>query len=246
LLGPSSAERWINCPGSTLACEGKPSRASKYAAEGSVAHTLAHLVFTTGKPAIDWKGQTFEQDGYEFKVGKPMYEGVQQFHDWCMAVPGEHFSEVRVQYESWVPGGFGTSDRITVAPGVCTVSDLKFGTGHEVTAFANPQLMLYALGTYVWLRDKYLFEEFVLRVGQPRLRKWTEWRCTLKALLDWADDTAWPSALRAWTPGQPRVAGSWCAFCRVKDSCSVRAEYVQVNGRAKDAQLVQQYFSAIK
>jgi hypothetical protein len=244
-LGPSAADRWINCPGSHLASKGKPDRPSKYAAEGSVAHTLASLVFMLDAPAANWKGHVFHQDGFEFKVGKPMIEGVQQFHDWAMRDPGEHFSEVRVRYDNWVPGGFGTSDRITVSRDVCFVRDLKFGTGHEVDPEWNPQLLLYGLGTYNWLRHRYPFKKLVLGIGQPRLRKWAEWEVSLKDLLDWADDVAFPAALRALTPGQPRKAGPWCTFCRIRDTCSTRDEYKREVGRAKNNALVSQHFSAV-
>jgi hypothetical protein len=245
LLGPSAAERWINCPGSTLACEGKPDTPSKYAAEGSVAHTLAHLVFMLDSPPSNWKGHTFQQDGFEFKVGKPMIDGVQQFHDWCMKVPGEHFSETRVRYDSWVPGGFGTSDRVTVRPRVCVVSDLKFGSGHKVVAEENPQLRLYGLGTYVKLQERYKFDKFILRVGQPRLRHWDEWETNTKEMLEWADDVAFPAGLRALTPGQPRVAGDWCQFCRVKKTCATKAQYNIEMGSAKNRVIAQEHFSAI-
>lgn len=45
-IGPSSAERWFNCPGSVILSEGMPNPTSFYAAEGSVAHSICELLLT--------------------------------------------------------------------------------------------------------------------------------------------------------------------------------------------------------
>lgn len=43
LFGPSSAHRWLECPGSVLLEQGMPDTASESAAEGTLAHELAEM-----------------------------------------------------------------------------------------------------------------------------------------------------------------------------------------------------------
>ena len=43
-LSPSSAERWMSCPGSVALNEGKDDKGSSYAAEGTAAHELAEKI----------------------------------------------------------------------------------------------------------------------------------------------------------------------------------------------------------
>lgn len=224
-VGPSGFERIIECPGSHLAGKGVPGRTSKYAAEGTAAHEVSHWARRDRVQATTFLGQSLAVDGYVFKVNKAMALGVQQFIDWCAPVPGDPFYEIRVKYDNWVPGGFGTADDIRLADWLCTNTDLKYGTGHKVFAKKNPQLMLYSLGTYEKYKWAYEFGEFVMRIAQPRLNHWDTWTMTLEELLEWTREVAVPAAERARRPGAPFKAGSWCTFCKLRDTCLVRAEY---------------------
>ena len=224
ILGPSSAERWMNCPGSVLATRGIKSQ-SEYAAEGTAAHELSKWVRETGKPASDWKGVTLVVGDYSFKVGKPMIDSVTEFVRRESEVPGAPLIEEMVSYEELVPGGFGTLDAAKVEDGICTVTDLKHGTGVKVFALDNSQLKLYALGVYFKLKWVYEFDRFVLRICQPRLRHFEEFPISLGQLLQWGFDEVRPAAKLALTPGSPIRAGAWCKFCGIKDSCQTRMDY---------------------
>ena len=214
ILGPSSSERWMNCPGSVLAPG--VAKQTKYAAEGTAAHELSKWVRETGKPASDWKGSTLVVGDFQFKVGKPMIDSVQTFVDDCDWLEGDAYFEKRVHYEHWVPGGFGTGDDFRIEDGLCNVTDLKHGTGVKVFAKENSQLKLYALGTYSALGWMYDFDRFVLRISQPRLRHFEEFEISLGHLMQWAYDVVRPAAKLAMTPGAPIVAGSWCKFCKTE------------------------------
>lgn len=172
-----------------------------------------------------------------FKVNTAMAIGVQQFVDWCAVVPGDPFYEIRVHYDNWVPGGFGTADDVRLADWRCTNTDFKYGTGHQVFAKKNPQLMLYSVGTYEKYKWAYEFGEFVMRIAQPRLDHWDTWTTTLEELLEWTRNVAVPAAERARRPGAPFKAGAWCTFCKLRDTCLVRSEYKRERegrSRAKD------------
>jgi hypothetical protein len=235
-LGPSSSDRWMGCPGSVLATKGMKGQ-SEYAAEGTAAHELSLWAREQNKPTSAWKGKTIVVGDYPFKVGKAMIEGVQTFVDQCDWIKGDAYYEKMVHYEYWVPGGFGTSDDIRIEDGLCTITDLKFGTGQKVFAKDNSQLKLYALGTAVSLSWLYEFDHFRLSISQPRLRHFEDFEISIGHLMQWAWDIVRPAAKLAMTPGAPIVAGSWCKFCKIKDSCQVRAAYkMQMRNRELNAE----------
>jgi hypothetical protein len=224
-LGPSAAEKWLACPGSVLASRGVPGKQTKYAAEGVAAHTLSEWSRNEGKPTSAWKGVTLKVDDFSFKIGKSMVEGVQKFVDDVSAIPGAPIVEEMVGYEELVPGGFGTLDDGRLEDGLCTVTDLKFGQGVKVFAKDNPQMKLYSLGLFFKYKWIYDFDKFVMKICQPRLRHFEEDEISLGHLLQWGYDVVRPGAKLALTPGAPIVAGKHCKFCRLKDTCKVRAEY---------------------
>jgi hypothetical protein len=225
-LGPSSSERWLEgCPGSVLATKDIKGGQTEYAAFGTASHELSLWAREHGKPAEAWKGTTLVVGDYSFKVGKPMYEGVQTFIDQCDWVEGDAYFEKMVHYAHWVSGGFGTGDDFRIKDGLCTITDLKMGTGVKVFARDNSQMKLYALGCVSSLAWMYEFDHFVLKICQPRLRHFEEFEISLGHLMQWAYDEVRPAAKLALTPGAPIRAGSWCKFCKIKDTCEVRANY---------------------
>jgi Protein of unknown function (DUF2800) len=218
-LGPSSSERWLNCPGSTG--QGQ----TEYAAEGTCAHTLSEWVRLSGKPAEHWKGVTLQSGEFQFKVGKGMIDSVNTFvEDVVKEGPGAALVEEKVGYNELVAGGFGTADHARLLDWVCRVKDFKHGKGVVVAAKENTQLMLYALGIYFKYRWIYDFDKFVLSICQPRVHHFDEWEVSLGKLLEWGFDVVRPGALRV-HPDAPRVAGPWCKFCGHKNDCPVRAVY---------------------
>jgi Protein of unknown function (DUF2800) len=233
ILGPSSAERWLNCPGSVL-LPGQ-SEQTEYAAEGTAAHTLSEWARNEGKSAAAWKGKILRVGAYDFKVGKAMIEGVDAFVDSVKSEgEGAPLTEERVDYEELVPGGFGTTDHARLRDNLTRVKDFKFGKGVVVAAGENPQLMLYALGVYFKYRWLYEFDRFVLSIFQPRVHHYDEWETSLGKLLQWGFDVVRPGARRALTPGAEIKAGPWCRFCKVKETCSVRAAYKASHDRSPD------------
>lgn len=229
-LGPSSSERWINCPASVKATEAIPDEQSIYAAEGGAAHFIADRCFQYGHKAEQFIGDVIHVGKHKFGISHEFTDHVQEFLDWCAEVNADHFSETRVSYERWVKGGFGTVDRIAIqkvaVPGktFAWLRDLKFGTGVQVYAKENTQLMLYALGAledFSWVYGD--IDGFFLGIHQPRLDHKDEWFITTKDLLAWAKATLYP-AVNAVYAGKQFKAGDWCKFCKLRRDCAVRAE----------------------
>lgn len=218
-LGPSSSERWINCPGSVKASEGLPDEESIFAAEGTAAHHMADLAYRANKPAKAYIGDRIIVGKRSFGVTEEFAGHIQEYLDWCAEVPGQHLSEVRVDYGF----GFGTIDRATLdsKTSVCTIRDLKFGKGVQVYAKENPQLMLYAFGvlqTFGWLYD---IGGFNLGICQPRLDHKDEWYVSAKEVTDWVTVTLADAIIRV-KQGTEFKSGDWCRFCRFRRDCAVR------------------------
>lgn len=216
--GPSSAERWMNCPGS------KGGTSSKYAAEGSAAHYLSELVRLERQPAKHWKGTILRVGDYDFKVGKSIIDSVTTFVDDVQKIPGVPVVEGRVHYDELVPGAFGTLDDARIKDDLCVITDLKHGKGVVVGAEDNSQLKLYALGLFFGYSWMFSFSKFVLRICQPRRRHFVESETSLGQLLQWGYDVVRPAAVRS-TTSTERKAGPWCKFCGFKNECSERAAY---------------------
>jgi hypothetical protein len=219
-LGPSSAERWLNCPGSVALTAGAPDTESSHAKEGTVAHNLTEGLRLHGtSPAV---GSII--DGVE--VTQEMLDCVEAFVEYVNESPGDRLVEVRVCFDRWVPNGFGTLDDARMQPGKAVVTDFKYGKGVQVFATDNSQLKLYALGLlqeWDWLYD---FQSFTLCVHQPRLDHIDTWSIDRASLLAWADSIVRPGAAATCDRDAAVRAGSWCQWCRIKTTCRVRAEAV--------------------
>lgn len=225
-LGPSSASRWLNCPGSVLATADLPDTESEFSREGTQAHEIAELCRIEDVSAATYLGPRGKTLANPELVNPEMVEGVQRFLDYVNAQQGDALNESRVHYGNWVPNGFGTLDAAALRPGEADVTDLKYGKGVQVFAADNAQLKLYALGIYAdwdWL---YQFKQFHLHVFQPRLDHIDSWSISVEDLLAWANTEVRPGALRALVPGAAFNPGSWCQFCKIRGTCRVRAESV--------------------
>ena len=155
----------MNCPGSVKAEEGLGEGSSVFAQEGTNAHELADHCLVNGEDAVLYEGV---EGHFEFDVTQEMAENVQKYLDYVRSLPGDMFSEQRVEFDEWVPGGFGTADAVIIQDGLCTVVDLKYGKGVPVSAENNPQLKLYALGVYAHFSFIYEIRRFRLAVVMPR------------------------------------------------------------------------------
>ena len=221
-LGPSSAERWMNCPGSVLATQGLPDSESFFAAEGTAAHTVSEWCRALNVRASQFHGRTLVVGAHEIAVDQDMVDSVQTFVDYVNEFPGEAWYEARVCYDEWVPGGFGTADDIRISDGLCVVTDFKHGKGVQVYAENNAQLKMYALGVYQQYRHLYEIKTFALNICQPRLDHIDAWEISAEALVAWADEQVKPAAAKAICAGAPFSAGAWCKFCKLKYSCETR------------------------
>lgn len=201
VLSPSSAKRWMSCPGSVVLSEGIKDSSSAYADEGTAAHFLAARCLASGENASMHVGRNVVlakqlSDGahVEAFVGEQCGDGeveilavvevdadmandVQVYVDYVRDVQattdGELLIEVPVPLDhiTGEVGAYGTSDAVIITPDEIIVIDLKFGRGVEVGAERNPQLLMYASGAMMLFDIGASFKNVRVAISQPRVTR---------------------------------------------------------------------------
>ena len=227
VLSASSSERWLNCPPSARLCENYEDKGSDYAAEGTDAHALCEfrLKQALGMSAEDpienlsWYNEEMEDcaAGYTAYVMELLTVASQTCPDPVVLI------EQRVDFTRWVPDGFGTADCILIADGVLNIVDYKHGKGVEVSAVANPQMMLYALGALEIFDGIYDIDEVCMTIFQPRKSNVSVYGMAKEALLEWAQSELAGKAELAFAGQGDFQCGEWCRFCKAKAECRERA-----------------------
>lgn len=132
--------------------------------------------------------------------------------------------EQHLDFSCYVPDGFGTGDFLLVADKELNVVDFKYGRGVAVYADHNPQMMLYALGALNLFDCLYDIEQVAMTIFQPRLSSISTWTITAAELYQWAEEVLKPKAELAAKGEGEFVSGSWCRFCKARNTCRARAE----------------------
>jgi Protein of unknown function (DUF2800) len=224
-LSPSSAVRWMHCPGSVALCKDLPDSTSSFAAEGTVMHTVAEDCLTNSVDAAAFVGRIFEVDNYKVEFTSDLALAVQDYvnyvRDVVKATGGQLLVEQKLPI-SQITGeadAHGTSDTVILAGDELIVIDLKGGRGVPVDAEGNPQLQIYALAA---LHEFGLIGDFKtvrMVIHQPRLGAVSEWVQTVEELEAFGDAV---KLAAGWTqdPGahlNPTDKG--CKFCKAKATC---------------------------
>ena len=228
LLSASSSKRWLNCTPSARLEEqfAEETGNSVYAEEGTAAHALAEhklkrcLKRRSKRPVSDYQCDEMEEctDGYVAYAMEQVELARQECKDPVVLI------EQRLDYSAYVPEGFGTGDLLIVADRVLTVVDLKYGKGVAVDAERNPQMMLYGLGALELFGAIYDIDTVRMTIYQPRLESVSTWEISVPELMEWVETELKPKAQLAINGKGEFKSGSWCRFCKAKDTCRARAE----------------------
>lgn len=218
-LGASSAERWMNCPGSVTLIQALRSSPDyeeadpDYRRDGTQAHALA-------AHCLEGDIDCWQADRGQFpELTAEMMNAVQEYLDYVRSLPGKREVEVRVHVPEFHPQFYGTLDCV-VSDFCVHVVDYKHGVGVVVDADDNPQLKYYAYG-YIgdWSSPDITVK---LTIVQPRgfhpdgtIRTW---ETTVGAIRKWAEEELRP-AMDATKDMDYLALGPWCRFCPAKLVC---------------------------
>ncbi len=241
-LSPSSAHRWMACPGSVLLESALPDTSSKYADEGTAAHELASLCLSEGKDASAYLGRLIkaEDTGREFEVTADMADFVQVYVNAIRlkASDNDLMVEQKVEFSRFVdvPGQFGTADALILSADGETldVDDLKYGRGVRVSAEDNEQMMLYALGSYDQFGAVADIKRVRMTIHQPRLDHVSVFETSTEHLLAFGEraKSAARKAIDILETGIYDMADlapgdKQCRFCKAKATCPKLRAYVE-------------------
>lgn len=227
VLGASAADRWMNCTPSAQLTAGMEDETTTFAAEGTAAHALCEwkvrkaLKMRAGRrPTSDYWTDEMEEftDDYRDYIMDLVGRAKQHCKDPVTLI------EQHLDFSCYVPDGFGTGDFLLVADKELNVVDFKYGRGVAVYADHNPQMMLYALGALNLFDCLYDIEQVTMTIFQPRLSSISTWNISTEELYQWAEEVLKPKAELAAKGEGEFVSGSWCRFCKARNTCRARAE----------------------
>lgn len=241
IVGGSTADRLLNCPGSWQATLNLPEtleRTSEFAEEGTAMHVvMASLMrerWATGRflDPRDLIGRTYHDRALTAAHVDTMIEPALIALDNLEGAYGGGFSvidvERRVQFPN-IPGAFGTCDLILGNVSNIIHVDWKFGQGVSVGAVyrdddgekVNAQLMFYAIGAMnSRLRRLYPHKNITLAIIQPRAEVPLSHVVVSRTELKWFREdleAAVSTALLYRDP--PRRRGEHCRWAPCRATC---------------------------
>lgn len=227
-LSPSSAHRWLHCTAAPSIEACLPDPGSPYAAEGTLAHTIAELKLR--KALVEPMGPKKFANALKKLQQDPSYEPEMLSHtdayvdyvkEIVHAYPSKPYVavEVRLDLSTVAPECSGTADCLVIGGGDLHVIDFKYGKGRQVDSEANEQLQLYGIGAVMANTLFYDIQTVHLHIFQPRLNHVSVSTIPRNELMDWGVFQVQPKAKEAFDGPGTRCAGEWCQFCRAKGQC---------------------------
>lgn len=217
ILSMSQAERYMACPGSVLlsASITTAQKSSVAADEGTMAHTIAELIFRqvdTGIP-VPLPLIPAEYDPH-------MLEHCENYVRAVCALPGTSYIEMALDFGGLHKNLGGTSDLVNISADSnndwhMTVGDLKFGKS-PVSAIKNPQLMGYAVGARKTLQVAP--KTITLMIFQPRGKN-SSWTCSAADLDAFEAELVAAAHLTDDYFAPLKMTDKGCFWCKAKPIC---------------------------
>lgn len=217
-LSPSSAERWMACPGSVPLSRGIVDEGSDYAHEGTCAHFLAAFCLLNNRDPVKYRNtpivirrdkltgatdENFAANVGETETHEVIYTitpdddfvgHVQAYVDYVRNVAQSANGLIHVEQRMSIEhltgeeGAEGTSDTVIVTDDELIVIDLKFGRGVAVSAENNPQLLVYGSAANERFGLVHDFNALRTVIHQPRLNHVSEHVYSLEELAKFEDE----------------------------------------------------------
>ena len=234
LVGPSSAHRWLKCPGSVLANADKPWEQNAYALEGTSAHALLETAMRLDCAPEEFLGQVLEAG--HVPVDEEMADAVGYAIDFVSGYmstnPKATLHIETPVYPAKLLGTrqsviWGTPDIQISTPGAELVTiDYKHGIGIPVGVKDNPQIRLYHAGKRVEHGPYRRYRSVVIQPRIPRRKPIQEAVLTDKELMHWIEKEVRPVIPILLKEDAPRLAGDWCRYCFASGNCPAQMKQV--------------------
>ena len=214
----SSAERWLNCPGSINLTGARQSPTSYAAAEGTYAHAIAAGCINRGGSPNTWLGCKTGVDGHEIECDQEIVDGVQLYLDAVNKLKLDaDWVELSLHdaLKSWDQDLGGTADYATCNAKLLRVVDFKYGAGVFVSADDNKQLKTYALGALLAIgRPVETVEVYIIQPRYEGVEPVRMQSFPAYDLMEFAGDLA-VGAQATRQSDAPLNPGPWCSktFC---------------------------------
>lgn len=222
-LSPSSAVRWMSCPGSVRMCEGIPDTSSDASLEGTMMHTVSAHCLTRGTDAAGYVGVTDPETGLilQAEQAQAIQTYVDTVRDIVVTTGGALLVEQRLSiwHMTGEEDAHGTADAVIMTMDELIVIDAKFGRGVAVDAEENPQLMMYAAAAYVEHELAYDFKRVRMMIVQPRLNASPEWTIPVAELNEFMEEVQVSAELTRQPDAPLVVSAKGCQWCRAKATC---------------------------
>lgn len=252
LLGASSASRWMTCPGSFRVAKAvtDPAGSSRWAAQGTVAHTVGEHLLTHGGPIDQFLGQTLYHDGHAILVDQEMVEAVEIYLNTVQPIVAEAdvwAAEQNVNLSSyWYPAPtpvdlFGTCDLLAYSRRRrrLTIVDYKNGAGVYVSHLDNLQMLYYAAGGLAALQawdPKADPLEVEMIIVQPRVPGREAVRSYVLPVIDillWVETELKPAVAATQQDDAKLIMGDHCRWCPGRVICpALQAAKLRATQRA--------------
>jgi hypothetical protein len=234
-ISMSGLHRSLNCLGSYNACKDLPKQPpNKYAAEGTVAHELAASALERIRvrplwsrfDPTDWAlNGKYHPDGIEVTLTAEMVEAVQVYIEFVQTQEKKYDEQPEIERKVKITDDcWGTADSIIYSPyRILIVNDYKHGTGIQVDAEMNEQLLGYA---YARLKELPSDEgnaiaKVQMNIIQPRGagEAIKTFEMHPRDLIAWAHGVLYPAIEAMKKPNAKLTPGDWCKYCPAALTC---------------------------
>ena len=208
IVGGSTAKRRIKCHGSRkLEAEMPPKPSSSYAEEGSRLHDAMHMILSHGAKVEDYP------DNEKLILALDALNEIDPNNEL------EFVTEVRVHFNDFLAGVYGSCDLAGRIRNRAIVLDWKFGDGVAVDAEENEQLMFYTAAGMRTEELRWVFEgvdEIELIIVQPPyVKRWVTTPGRIKAF----ERTLYDAVQASFRPNPKFESGDHCRWCAAKPVC---------------------------
>lgn len=227
ILSPSTAKRWMACPGSVALCRDLPPEESEYAAEGTAAHAIAESILRIAPNALaPCEVRPIRAQAVPPEYDTPEMRGfVQTYVDFVKSLGGVLQVETRIDLTQDMGAEcYGTADAVVWVGDDLYIVDLKYGMNY-VDAFWNPQLALYAAGFLRLYGGIDTVKTIHLCIVQPRLDTITQFDISPEKLVDFVGFIRRKATIARTMAELPE--SEWlfvpsegaCKYCRARGTC---------------------------